>query len=105
MALFHKALESHNPFPHGLFWTGIKGAAIPAAVSELLSQARAKGVTAHYVPIETFDALLLRLWRNIEGRPEKLDAEVRKARTTTVSISLPAAGQAKPLLRLNALPV
>jgi hypothetical protein len=105
MALFHKALESHNPFPHGLFWTGIKGSAILASVSELLSQARAKGVNAHYVPIETFDALLLRLWRNIESKPENLDAEVRKARMATVSISLPAAGQAKPLLRFNALPI
>lgn len=78
---------------------------MPASVNELLSQAKAKGVNAHYVPIETFDALMLRLWRNIEGKPEHLDAEVRKARLTSVSIPLPPAGHAKPVLRLNALPI
>jgi hypothetical protein len=105
MQLFEAALASHNPFPHGLFWMGIKGASVPPPVENLLEKARAKGVTAHYVPIETFDALLLRLWRNLDSKPAHLDAEVRKGRLTTVSIPLPAAGQAKPLLRLNALPI
>ena len=49
---------------------------------------------------------MLRLWRDVEDKPRHLDAEVRKARITTVSIPLPPAGQAKPgLLRLNALPI
>jgi SIR2-like domain len=61
MSHFHKALDSHNPFPHGLYWTAIKGFAIPASVNDLLKRAREKGVDAAYVPIETFDALLLRL--------------------------------------------
>ena len=33
-----------------------------------------------YVPIETFDALLLRLWKNIDKKPPDLDARVRKAK-------------------------
>jgi hypothetical protein len=105
MALFRSVLDSHNPFPHGLYWTGIKGFEIPPAVDELLTLAREKSVDAHYVPIETFDALLLRLWRNIDKKSPQLDARVRKARVASVHIALPTAGKGKPLLRLNALPV
>ena len=103
--LLGKVLETNNPFPHGLFWTQLKGASIRATVENLLERARAKGVNAQYVPIETFDALMLRLWRNVEDKPAKFDAQVRKLKTTSISIPLPPAGQAKPVLRLNALPV
>jgi hypothetical protein len=105
MNLFRAVLETNNPFPHGLFWTGIKGSAVRPAVEILLGQARTKGVKAEYVPMETFDALLLRLWRNIDSKPAKLDAQVRKLKSTSVSIPLPQAGREKPILRLNALPV
>ena len=105
MSLFRTVLDSHNPFPHGLYWTGIKGLAIPPSVEGLLEHAREKGVDAHYVPIETFDALLLRLWKNIDKKTPELDARVRKARLASVHIALPQAGRGKPLLRLNALPI
>lgn len=105
MALFRAVLAGQNPFPHGLFWTGMKGAAPPAPVAALLAQARSQGVTAHYVEIETFDALMLRLWRNIEPKSEDLDAKIRKSRITSVNIPLPAPGARDPLLRTNALPL
>jgi hypothetical protein len=57
------------------------------------------------VPIETFDAMMLRLWRNIDTKSEELDAQVRKLKSTSVSIPLPQPGSGKPVLRLNALPV
>jgi hypothetical protein len=105
MDLFRGVLETNNPFPHGLFWAGIKGSAVRPAVEDLLQQARTKGVNAHYVPIETFDALLLRLWRNIDSKPAKFDTQVRKLKSTSVNIPLPQAGRGSPILRLNALPV
>ena len=105
MGLFHSILETNNPFPHGLFWTGIKGSKVPSPVEELLDKAQLKGVNAQYVPIETFDALLLRIWRNIENKPEKMDAQVRKSHATAVNIPLSRKGKGKPLLRLNALPI
>ena len=105
MELFHSVLEANNPFPNGLFWTGIKGSEIPAAVQDLLDKALSKGVDAHYVPIETFDALLLRLWRNTESKTEEMDAQVRKSHIASVNIPLPKSGTGKPILRLNALPV
>ena len=86
MALFREVLNSHNPFPHGLFWLGMRGSPVLPAITELLENATQRGVTAMLVEIETFDALMLRLWRNIESKPAALDAHVRKARVMTVDI-------------------
>lgn len=105
MNLFRSVLASHNPFPHGLFWTGLKGSAEAPPVTSLLQEARGRGITAEYVPIETFDALILRLWRNIVGKSAEIDAKVRKSAMVAVTIPLPPAGRQKPVLRLNALPV
>lgn len=105
MTLFKEALEGQNAFPHGLYWTGIKGFAVPEAVTELLELACTKGVKAQYVEIETFDALMLRLWRNTPNKKPELDRKVRKSQFAGVSIPLPNTGNSKPILRLNALPV
>lgn len=105
MKLLRSVLEDCNAFPHGLFWTGLKGSPIPPAVDELLQQAQAKGVNARYVQIETFDAMMLRLWRNIDQKPADLNAKVQRTGSASVNIPLPASGRGKPLLRFNALPV
>lgn len=105
MALFQDALAQPNSFPNGLFWTSIKGAPVLPAVTTLIETAQARGVNAAIVEIETFDALLLRLWRNLREKPAALDAKVRRSVPAQVYIPLPNAGTAKPLLRLNALPI
>ena len=105
MTLFKEALEGQNPFPHGLYWTGIKGSAAPKVVGELLEFARSKSVEAQYIEIETFDALMLRLWRNTPNKKPELDQKVRKSQVASVSIPLPGAGSIRPILRLNALPI
>ena len=105
MKLLRRVLDGDNAFPHGLFWTGIKGCAIPRAVDQLLQEAGQKGVNARYVEIETFDALMLRLWRNIDKKLPNLNQKVQKTGSTSVNIPLPANGRGQPLLRFNALPV
>jgi SIR2-like domain len=105
MKLMSDVLEAPNPFPHGLYWTGLKGSPLHPSVQALIGKAVGAGVKAEYVEIETFDAFMSRLWRNIDNKPPGLDAKVRKTRLSTVSIPLPSIGNAKPLLRLNALPV
>src|SRR6266540_2821243 len=105
MELFRSVLTAPNPFPNGLYWTGIANSTLPPVVQDLLKEAQAKGVDAHHVPIETFDTLMLRFWRNIEGKPPALDAKVRKSQFTPARIPLPAMGDGKPILRLNALPI
>ena len=105
MRLFHRALESTNPFPHGLYWTVMKGTATPPAVSRLIDHATALRVDAHIAETQTFDAFLLHLWRNIEQKPPDLDAKVRKSRPATVDIPLPPPSRQGPLLRLTGLPI
>jgi hypothetical protein len=74
-------------------------------VATLLADVRARGVTAEYIEVETFDALLLRFWRNIEGASAELDARIRKARLSAVDIPIPPIGVRYPLIRTNALPL
>lgn len=105
MAAFRAVLDGSNPFPHGLFWTGMKGTPMPEPVAALLADARARGIAAEYVEIETFDALLLRLWRNIERAKPELDAKIKKARLTVMDVPIPPAGVRDPLIRTNALPL
>ena len=105
MSLFSDALETSNPFPHGLYWMTLKGSNPNPSVTGLLEAAREKGVTAEILEIETFDSLMLRLWRNIEGKSSELDRKVHKSALVDVNIPLPPPGQQPPLLRLNALPI
>lgn len=105
MKLMNDLLDAPNPFPHGIYWTGLKGSSVHPSVNALIAKARSAGVQAEHVEIETFDAFMSRLWRNIDGKPPNLDEKVRKAHLSGVNIPLPDHGNAKPLLRLNCLPV
>lgn len=102
--LFHSVLKSPNAFPHGLYWTVMKGSTLPSAVCQLLASATEQGIDAHEVETQTFDAFMLHLWRNIDPRPSELDSKVRKLAPSTVDIPKPSPGQG-PLLRLTALPI
>ncbi|WP_316202626.1 MULTISPECIES: SIR2 family protein [unclassified Bradyrhizobium] len=105
MDLLNAVLDAPNPFPHGLFWMELKGFSIGPSVVSLLARAKERGVKAHHVSIETFDAVMLRLWRNLSGKPLDLDQKVRKAAALPVKIDLPPVGTAKPIIRMNALPL
>lgn len=105
MELLRSVLRTHNPFPHGFFWTGIKGTQCPDVVESFLVEARGKDVNAQYIEIETFDSLMLRLWRNIENKPTNIDNKVKKSEISSVNIPLPPIGNGKPIIRLNTLPV
>ena len=105
MKLLRSVLDGGNAYPHGLFWTGLKGSPIAPAVDLLLQEAEKAGVNACYVEIETFDALMLRLWRNLDQKPADLNAKVHKTQAASVNIPLPSSGNGRPLLRFNALPI
>lgn len=104
MTLLRSALKSHNPFPHGLFWTGMKGAPILPSVTELICDANDAGVNASFIQVETFDAFMLRLWRNIDDKDPAIDAKVKKSHHSPVSIPLPNPGTGS-IVRFNALPI
>ena len=105
MQVFHRVLGGQNPFPHGLYWTVMKGSTAPPSVLRLIERAAAEGVEAYVVETPTFDAFMLHLWRNIDNKPQDLDARVRKSRMATVDIPLPRPGKFGPLVRLTGLPI
>lgn len=105
MQLFEHALKSHNPFPHGLYWTVMKGSAVSPAVHRIVDAARSRGVTAAVIQIPTFDSFMLHIWRNIKNKPGALDAKVHKSHLATVDIPMPSIGRGGPLLRLTGLPI
>ena len=105
MQVFDRVLESPNPFPHGLYWTVMKGSDVPSAVHRIVDAARAKGVAAEVVEIQTFDSFTLHLWRNVQDKPAALDAKVRRTSLATVDIPLPSPARGGPILRLTGLPI
>lgn len=105
MSMFREAIDQNNAFPHGLFWTVPRLSGLAANVADLIDYARRKNVKAHVVETGTFDELLSKIWRQVQGKPLPLDEKVRSARAAKVSIPLPAHGKRYPILRTNALPV
>lgn len=104
MELLRSVLSTPNPFPHGLFWTGMKNGRVLPAVRKLIDDAKRAGVDSAIVEVETFDAFMLRLWRNVENKDATLDAKVRKSQRATVSIPQPQSGRGA-IIRMNALPI
>jgi len=105
MGELQKALAGNNPFPHGLYWTVMKGRTPLPAVKDLIDAAKAKGLNAEIIEIETFDSLMSRLWNQIPDRPPALVAAVGKAVDQKVNIPVPASGARHPIIRTNSLPV
>jgi hypothetical protein len=104
MALLKSVLSTPNPYPHGLYWTRMKNGWVAPSVLQLIGEAKQAGVTTAVVEVETFDALMLRLWRNIEAKVPAIDAKVRKSYQASVNIPTPQAGNGL-IVRMNALPL
>ncbi len=105
MAMFRSALEQNNAFPQGLFWLTPRLSDVTDLVRGLIRAAREKGVRAHIIEIGSFDIILLKMWRQLPEKPEKLDLKVRTAKALPVSIPLPSPGTRYPILRTNALAI
>jgi hypothetical protein len=105
MDLLRNACANTNAFPHGVYWLVLKNKHPLPAVTEFIKAARAKGITAEIVEIETFDSALSRLWRQLPSIDPALDAKVRRASNQEVTIPLPENGTKAPILRTNALPI
>jgi NAD-dependent SIR2 family protein deacetylase len=105
MEMLNAALENGNPFPHGLFWAVPPHGNLTASVQALIDKAKAKGVKADIVEIDTFDSLLSRIWLQTPNRPAQLNGKVQTAKSKTVNISLAAPARNFPLIKTNAFEV
>jgi len=105
MDLFKESLDVNNAYPHGFFWTVLKGAYINPKVKDLIEEARTKGIEAKIVEIDNFDSLMTRLWRNLSTKPAALNIKVEKSVEKNVSIPIIEKERSGNLLRLNAIPL
>ena len=70
LTMFREAMDQNNAFPHGFFWTVPRICEAAESIEELLEEARNKGVRANVVETGTFDEILSRIWRQVEGKPQ-----------------------------------
>lgn len=105
MSMLREAVEQHNAFPAGLFWTVTNIKKVEPVVTEFISFAVSKGINAHVIEAGTFDSMLSKIWRQLPGRTDALNKKVNTASTLEVNIPLDAPGTGFPVIRLNALPI
>jgi hypothetical protein len=82
----------------------MKGSQALPAVEQLMKDAKKAGVDAAFVEVETFDAFMLQLWRNLDDKDPVVDAKVRKSYLSKVSIPLSGVGKGL-IVRMNGLPI
>ncbi len=82
----------------------MKNAPVLPAVTRLIEDAVRAGVNAAFAEVETFDAFMLRIWRNIEDKEPGIDGKVRKSTGTGVAIPMSKPGKGA-IVRMNAVPV
>lgn len=105
MRMLHEAINQHNAFPAGIFWTVTNRTSVASSVVAFIEEARKLGINAHIVETGTFDIMLSKIWRLIPERPDNLDKKVKAATVAQVNISMGAPGKDYPVLRTNALPI
>lgn len=110
MRVFEDALvedgEAVGAFPAGLFWFHRASDGAPAErVTDLLARARAAGVEAHRIDVETFDELLGDVAGQLDDPPPAVRALLAARPSHVSDAPIPAPGEGFPVIRLNALPI
>ena len=105
MSMFREAVNQHNAFPHGLYWTVPSLKNLEPQVGEFIKHAYAKGINAHIVETGTFDSMMSKIWRQVPESKEVLNNKVNTAKATEVKIPIGTAGRGFPVIRLNALQI
>jgi hypothetical protein len=107
MEVLQDAVATDGAFPAGLWWMGREPDAVLAPVAELFDTCSARGVSAHFVKIETFDETLAALAKQAT-LPDRLRNYVDNmgSGSRVVGSAIPQLDRGSlPVLRMNALPV
>jgi hypothetical protein len=105
MNALEEAIDSGRGFPGGLFWFKRFQDAPFAAVGNLLERARASGIEAHVVEVETFDELISDALRFIPETEHEAKTIADATRPRLDKVSSRVASSLTPAIRTNALPV
>ncbi len=104
MEALETCLAHTSHYPAGLFWCQRTDSPAGSRVSTLIENARAVGVDAHLVTIETFDELIGRLLLALTP-PDRLLKMIDDLAPPTrrVPFISPGKGRTPPILRMNAI--
>lgn len=103
MEALDRALEQPASFPHGIFWFSRQGSRPLPEVRSFLDKARAKGIQAEIVEIETFDTAWADIFKAFPDLPAEDVAKLNENYFRRVNNSLPDKGNKDPIIRLNAI--
>lgn len=105
MEVLVEALQGEDPFPGSLYWITRPSTPLLPMVTDLLEQARAKGVDVWVVESETFDELFAEVDRQMTLPPVLAKAvSLARPATAVVDVALPTTDVSRfPALRCNAL--
>jgi hypothetical protein len=105
MAALTEAIDSGRGYPGGLFWFKRSGELPYSAVTELIAQARAAGIEAHLIEVETFDELLSDIVRFLPETAQAAQTIQDAARPRLSKAVLRVARATTPAIRTNAMPI
>lgn len=102
-----QALETHGPkaFPEGLYWCLREEDPAPPAARLLLEAAAKHKIRVGFVRIPDFDDFAEALYRACDLKNPVVDARLAERQRVRRGYELDVAGQAEPVLKLNAIPV
>lgn len=105
MAAFTQAIDAGRGYPGGLFWFKRSGETPYPAVTELIADARAAGIEAHLIEVETFDELLSDLVRYLPETAQAAQSIQDATRPRLTKTVFRIARATTPAIRTNALPI
>lgn len=105
MDALRTGISDGQGYPKGLFWFVRSDAPLLPAVKDLIEDAKAVGIDAHIIYVETFDELLGDILAQIPRLPEDLQQLFEKRPRRISNVPLASARGSWPILRTNAFPV
>jgi NAD-dependent SIR2 family protein deacetylase len=105
MNAFMEALDNGRGFPSGLFWFKRSQDNPYPTVVELINNARALNIDAHFIEAESFDELLSDLIRFLPQTADKIQRLAGATRPRLVKSTPLVSAADTPAVRTNALPI
>lgn len=103
MDTLEAALSDKENFSGGIFWISRPQTKPLPRVSKFIADAKALGIDAAIVEIDTFDEMMGDILRLETDLPESLNEVLQDMQPPVTDVVLPNPGMSKPLVRLNAL--
>jgi NAD-dependent SIR2 family protein deacetylase len=100
-----EAARTAGNFPAGLFWIVRSDAIVFERVAKLVELARATGIDAHLIEVETFDEFLGDIFAQLPDVPDDVAHKIGRPAARFSYAPIPNDAGTYPAIRLNALPI